>query len=161
MIRDSHSNSFLASLFSKRIKTINDRIIGYEEYIYPNNICIPGLRRLFVQVNGDFHPCEKVGNAFKIGNVNKGLDFSKIFELIDQYIDISKEDCCHCWAAKVCYMCFSSARKGAELSLDRKRAQCETVKNDFHEALQMYCEIMERNPNAFKQEPSLLESLLD
>ena len=41
-----------------------------------NGPCIPGGRRLFVSVAGNFYPCEKVteGPGMRIGNIEEGID---------------------------------------------------------------------------------------
>jgi len=114
-------------------------------------ICIPGARKIFVDVNGNFYPCEKVGeaNQFIIGRYDKGLEYRKVIDLIDKYISMC-EDCKSCWAMRLCGLCFASARKGSELSRERKKERCTGTKSRLHNSLVMYASIMEKNPEAFK-----------
>ena len=48
----------------------------HEEYSHPSGPCIPGVHKLFVDVLGNYYPCEKVCEESKdmiIGNVESGL----------------------------------------------------------------------------------------
>ncbi len=38
-----------------------------------NACCTPGARKLYVKANGDFIPCERLGDVEPIGNVYDGL----------------------------------------------------------------------------------------
>ncbi|MGN1034628.1 MAG: hypothetical protein ACI4PK_03470 [Oscillospiraceae bacterium] len=46
--------------------------------------CVPGSRRLYVNVDGKFFVCERIGNSPDIGNVFDGLNMEKISEY---YVD--------------------------------------------------------------------------
>lgn len=68
--------------------------------------CIPGVNRLFVDVNGVLYPCEKcVDNKFlSIGDIFDGFDLKKIYD----YMNIGKlteNECKHCWAMRFCDIC--------------------------------------------------------
>ncbi len=141
---------FLAGLFEPPIIRIHRReVTSMPDKCAPNGICVPGQRRLFVSTSGKFHPCEKIGEAFCIGDVERGLDLVAIRSLIDNYIDISSEDCRNCWAVRLCRLCFVDAKKGTRLDIDRKRERCAQERQMIHEALVNYAEIMEKNPHAF------------
>ena len=73
-----------------------------------NGPCIPSINRLFVDVYGNFYPCEKVIEVpfSTIGNLNSGIDKEKV----KTFLNIGKltEDLCkHCWAMRFCEICIS------------------------------------------------------
>lgn len=66
--------------------------------------CVPG-RKIFVDVDGNFHICEKINNSFPIGNIYEGLNFEKIRDLIDNYIN-SMDKCPNCRVRRNCTQCY-------------------------------------------------------
>jgi uncharacterized protein len=143
-------HQFLSALFDRPIIRIHRRELKPMGTDFPpNGICVPGVRRLFVDVEGNFYPCERVGAAFRIGNVNTGIERRKVQSVIKKYIKESTEDCIKCWAVRLCGLCFSSARKGPNFDLGRKKENCYEERSDLDGSLVLYAEIMERNPKAF------------
>jgi len=139
----------LRSLFDDKIIRIHRRHRSFlSEQIYPNAICIPGKRRLFVNTSGKFFICEKMDESIQIGDVDRGFYYGKIKSLIDEYISISEDLCKDCWAVRFCGECWLGAKKGKRLDKNRKAENCKYVKNSFALYLKVYCEIMEKNPNA-------------
>jgi len=68
--------------------------------------CIPG-RKLFVDVYGNYHACERVNSSFPIGNVNDGLNFEKISKLIVGYLR-SMDKCPSCKVSRKCTYCYQN-----------------------------------------------------
>ncbi|MBM4240785.1 MAG: radical SAM protein [Euryarchaeota archaeon] len=66
--------------------------------------CIPG-RKIFVDVCGNYHMCERVNESFPIGNVDEGLNFEKISKLINEYVG-QMDKCPSCKIKKNCNRCF-------------------------------------------------------
>ncbi len=111
--------------------------------------CTPGLRRLFINPDGNFYMCEKVGEHYPIGNLEKGLDFERITQFFLQWDEFFK-DCGECWALRFCQKCFSALNRGDQLDLERKEAVCDQEVVRYERLLSLYCEILEKNPDAFK-----------
>lgn len=76
--------------------------------MHPQGPCVPGTTRLFVNVNGDFFPCERVPELSYtcIGNINDGFDFEKI-ETIMNVGRLSESECKKCWALRLCSSCLN------------------------------------------------------
>jgi len=151
-LRASSANvhQYLSGLFDDQLIRIHRRApepLGTD--FPPNGICVPGLRRLFVDVDGNFYPCERVGRAFCIGNVNTGIERRKVQSLIKKYIKESTEECTKCWAVRLCGLCFALTRKEHNFDLGRKKESCARERVGLHDSLVLYAEIMERNPKAF------------
>jgi uncharacterized protein len=115
----------------------------------PKGACIPGQRRLFVDTEGKFFMCEKVGSNYEIGNLTDGLNYQRIFDFYVKY-DQFFSGCKDCWALRLCSKCFDNIRKGEEFDERRKGEMCESLIRKFEENLITYCEIIENNPDAFK-----------
>ncbi|UCE17695.1 MAG: radical SAM protein [Gemmatimonadota bacterium] len=143
-------NEFLGELFERSLITIHRRDrkpMG--KSCGPNGICVPGTRRLFVNVEGKLYPCEREGETFCIGNVGTGVERRKVWSLIKRYIDESTVDCTNCWAVRLCSLCLAEATKNHHFDYARKRENCPHESLKFQRGLILYAEIMERNPKAF------------
>lgn len=74
-----------------------------------NGQCIPGVERVFVDVNGEFFPCEKIteDKCFSIGNIDEGFNLDRVKTFLNLG-KITEESCKGCWALRLCEMCVSS-----------------------------------------------------
>lgn len=143
-------SQLMSGLFEKPLIMIHRRQIKpMMKNCGPNGICVPGVRKLFVDVEGKFYPCEKVGRAFCIGDVDKEIEVQKVRSIIETYIKESTKDCLNCWAVRLCKLCFTSARKGDKFDFERKKERCVNERNSLHNSLVLYTKIMEKNPKAF------------
>ena len=137
-------------LFLDNFYTIAMRPIAPLEKKYPPiGTCIPGQRRLFVDTVGKFFMCEKVGSNYEIGNADKGFNYQVIYDFYLEYDDFF-QDCKYCWALRLCKKCFNSIRKGADFDDQRKKEMCKKKLKVIEDNLIIYCEILERKPDAFK-----------
>lgn len=98
-----------------------------------NGSCVPGADKLFVTVNGEFFPCEKVNECNKnmqIGSIESGFNVDRIKHLMN-IGSINFNKCKSCWAIRFCRVCCAQCDDGesnpASTVLD---ARCtETRKN--------------------------------
>lgn len=118
-----------------------------EEYSHPSGPCIPGVHKLFVDVMGNFYPCEKVCEESKdmvIGNVNEGFNEQQADKLLN-IGKMTEEQCKNCWCAKYCFICAVHLEQGEIKNCVHRRKQCEksrlTVEEDFID----YCTLQEIN----------------
>ena len=68
--------------------------------------CVPG-RKVFADVDGNFHTCEKINNNYPFGNVDDGLNFEKISKLMSDYIS-SMDKCPTCKVRRRCRNCYQN-----------------------------------------------------
>ena len=70
--------------------------------------CIPGAKKLFVNTDGEFFPCEKVSEkpSNSIGNITSGLDYERIYNIVN-IGNVTAEECSSCWCIRFCRMCIS------------------------------------------------------
>lgn len=115
---------------------------------YPlNGCCIPGNRKVYITVNGDFKLCEKVDGGPDIGNIFDGIDEKKIkSEMIDEYISNSNDECKNCWAARLCSICYMYCYNDGKLDFEKKKFYCNLTKNYTLMNMIFYHECLEANP---------------
>lgn len=115
----------------------------------PLGTCVPGKRRLFVSTGGTFFMCEKVNENHEIGNVDEGFNLKRIYDFYKKYDEFFK-DCKYCWALRLCKKCFNDIRRGADFDQQRKETMCKNILRNLEKNLIVFCEIIEKNPTAFK-----------
>lgn len=95
-----------------------------------NGPCIPGIHRLFVNINGNFYPCERIveSSCAVIGNVDEGLDIDKI-KVIMNIGEMTQRECKGCWAMRFCDLCASKCIdiESDTFSIKQKKQMCEYV----------------------------------
>jgi len=145
---------FVRECFDQRMMRIHRRkpLIRIPDEYHPGGICIPGHLRLFVTVDGKLFPCEKcnhISDLLCIGTLDKGINYKRIMDIIDEYISLCPEDCLNCWACHFCSICFVTVEKGWRFDIERKREMCIEMRNAVHKDLVLYYSITEENPRAF------------
>ena len=128
-----------------------NRMTDYS-FFWPNGICIPGLRSIFVSTNGKIYPCEKMydHNSLIIGDVFVGMNLNQIATIIDEYCKKSLNTCSNCWAFRFCEQCYLNSRKGDQYSNEKHQQSCETTKKSMLFYFKNYLSIINKNPNAFE-----------
>lgn len=72
------------------------------------NTCYPGEVKLAVNPSGDIHICERVADYFNIGDVNKGLNLTKIKKIWKETNMIFEGlNCADCPLQNFCLQCFA------------------------------------------------------
>jgi len=109
---EPNKSPFLKALFESDILRLYKRGIfdRLGDFYSPNGVCIPGLRKLFVNAYGNFYICERLDSFQAIGNIIEGLDYKQIINLINNYSLLCKQDCLDCWLIRLCDLCFVSAK---------------------------------------------------
>jgi uncharacterized protein len=148
-LEELETNSFFYSYFNKMLSRI-DMILKneLEKERNPNGICIPGIRKLVCQVNGNLTFCEKTPDNIIIGNVNQGINYQIIKELIDEYTSYCDSICKECWCVNFCDLCFAHAFDKKGFNLKQKEENCIRQQNMILEALRIYCLIKENERGA-------------
>jgi uncharacterized protein len=114
---------------------------------YLNGCCVPGVRKLFVTVDGSFRVCERIdGDAPTIGDVYKGCDIQKIRDVyIEGYTKISLQDCSNCWAVRICTLCYINAIKSGNWDIETKRENCRNERTSKERLLELFCTLIEND----------------
>lgn len=64
--------------------------------------------RLLLDVTGRFHACERVNHNFPLGDVVRGLDFTRMARMAREFTGAVKRDCSRCDIRFLCSRCFVS-----------------------------------------------------
>lgn len=110
-----------------------------------NGPCIPGTRRLFVNVQGNLFPCERVSETspiMQLGNVEKGFDVEKVSMLLNVG-KVTEDLCKNCWALLHCNQCVQRADGRDHLSRELKMMYCPNSKREAYFDLKEICVLRE------------------
>ncbi len=109
----------------KRINSIYKNKNTIPEEWHHNGQCIPGVQRVFVDINGVFYPCEKITEdlTYAIGDVDNGFNVEKIKEILN-IGKLTENDCKNCWAMRFCECCVSLCN-----DIDKKKITCSQKKH--------------------------------
>lgn len=145
-IREGNMPGILRFIFDDSFNRIVSRLEEYDgSLLYHNRTCIPGARKLFVNPEGDFFVCEKLGHdQFKIGNVENGIDLQRAYKIMDEITDVANEYCGECNFAQICNVCIPvSGLSCGEFSEDRLSINCDRKKDSMSRYLGLYTELNE------------------
>ena len=127
----------------------------YQRQIYPigkkacfTGICSPFIQRLFVNTDGTFNLCEKVGDYCDYGNVHDGFKIAKIKSFLFNYKNANEDKCAACWAVRLCPLCFIDAFTSDVIDTARRDELCANIKKSLQATLSLYCSMMEKSPSS-------------
>lgn len=107
---DYHSRS-LNNYQESRFKYKTDELSFMNKNTIPtkwqhNGPCIPSIKSLFVDVNGNFFPCESVVaiNDLSMGNIEDGLKVEKVISFLN-IGKLTEQECKSCWLMRFCSIC--------------------------------------------------------
>lgn len=107
--------------------------------------CIPGVRKLFVDVDGRLFPCERVSEiseAACIGHIDSGIDEKKALQLLNiEYL--TSEECRNCWVYAMCSTCFMYAEDEGKLSRDKQLMECKVSREKVEAQIKDYLVLRE------------------
>lgn len=118
---------------------------GLPEKCHHAGPCIPGSFRLFMNVDGDFYPCERVcenADITKMGNIKDGIDLEQAERILN--LERITEEACHgCWAYNYCQLCIADI----DLSDDELKTsilkRCPGIREGVEEKFKDYCILKE------------------
>lgn len=133
---------------AKRIKSDE----GLIESTYLHGNCIPGQRRIYLTVDGKFRTCERVGNILELGDIDKGYDFSRVYQkFFVDYADYFKNICKNCWGQSMCSVCYESTMDENGIKNKVEDTICSSSKRVILDALKNYYRAMEEEPDLVEE----------
>ena len=108
-------------------------------------VCVPGVRKLFLNISGNLYPCEKcneTSRAMSIGDIKNGFDIEKVKNLLNVG-KVTEEKCKDCWAFRLCNICAISVDDGEKLSLEKNLKKCVEAQSNAHSMLVEYTMLKE------------------
>jgi uncharacterized protein len=104
--------------------------------------CMPGEKRLFMTVDGNFYPCEKVSEINienNIGNIFEGVDVDKVNSILNIGCRNQKK-CTNCWAYSLCSVCILYYENRENLD-----NVCSSIRKDIEDKMKTLCLLNEFN----------------
>lgn len=110
--------------------------------------CLPG-HKICVHTDGTFEPCERV-HGMKIGDIEQGLDFPKISNLVHQYNSMISLKCNRCPVRRLCSYCFSQFWNGNEFDVSSQKL-CSSFIERRKKLMERMLEIFEEKPDLYQK----------
>ena len=110
---------------NSRYRQLHNRSTAYA-VMHHSGPCMPGVKRMFVNVDGDIFPCERVSETksyFNIGNICTGFDLEKIRQILN-HGQLSERECSNCWALRQCTQCVAEVSFDVEPTKEDKLRKC-------------------------------------
>jgi uncharacterized protein len=146
---------FFGSDFRKIHHRSRKNISG-SKYV-PTGQCVPSSHKLYVDVNGIIHMCERIQDLCSIGNVDNGLDRDKIQLLLNEFYKNVTKNCQNCYALRFCGICLASSLKNGAFTNINKES-CSGIKKQLKENIASYARIIAKNKDAFKDSSGFFPS---
>lgn len=124
----------------------------------PLGQCLIGSKRLFVDTDGCYLPCERIRERLIIGSVDTGLDYKKIYEYFKFFSESHSLICKDCPYIRFCSKCIRHLKDGngnVEASL---LDICSRLKSNLKNQFRTYMEIVESHPSSLKKLDNLFEN---
>lgn len=147
-LNENNISKIVKSYYDNLRKTLVDgrnRSRGLADIEHHGGPCVPGAQRLFVDVNGNLYPCERVSEEseiMRIGHVDSGFEYDKIRNILN-IGQITKDSCVNCWAFRFCTLCAAFADELNELSGKKMKSNCKVTRNALEQQLKDYCMLNE------------------
>lgn len=139
-IQQNQENLYNSENYKEKKKKYTDkaRIANTWHHSGP---CIPAVFRLFVNVHGNFYPCEKntEHDALSIGSLNYGIDLLKVIQILN-IGNLSETECKKCWAIRFCSICIAPCLdiESGKVDIKTKLLACETQKKSVESFFKNY-----------------------
>jgi len=85
-----------------------DLLRNKENVSLPTGTCIPFSRKIFVTVNGEILPCERISHEFTMGIISKfgiDLDYERCAAIFNTLLSKASNLCKHCFNQRGCVQC--------------------------------------------------------
>ena len=105
--------------------------------------CVPA-EKLFVAGDESLHICERINNHFPIGNLDEGVDYTRVSALIDNYNQQVCGNCSRCRVTRFCNRCFANVAVDGTFRL--RPGVCNAIYQQTLDSLIEYVDIVEYRP---------------
>ena len=107
----------------------------------PLSTCMPVNTKLYIDANLQLAVCEKFNDSFRIGSINKGIDWQKANEMTKEYYRKRENRCTNCPAVRMCNMCLTSIA----YTDDQWDTLCHNERLYHQLHMFLFCEMAERS----------------
>lgn len=108
--------------------------------------CVPG-EKIFINVDGNMYPCEKVDQSMIIGDTKRGLDYSSIYRYMKEFDEKVTSSCENCSVQNVCSLCYQVLHN--KKGFCKNEQYCIEMRDYYKEMLSQAVSLSEKNPGYF------------
>ncbi len=125
--------------------------------------CFPSIDKMYVDVDGSIHMCERIHSNFPIGHIDTGLDYEVILKIKNQWNqNLVKMICWECEAWWLCNFCYATQAKCDSIIIEKK--DCNNYIKSVKKSLTDFINSLEeedeyKNSNCYSSINHYLESL--
>lgn len=138
-------SDYNAEWYTNRLKCLNMKYKVPSKWQH-SGPCVPGIRRLFVDIDGKFYLCEKAieNDGLSIGSLDNGIDVTSAKKLLN-IGELTQEECKKCFAFRFCSICAANCIDPVEgrITTERKKTECENQRKLAIDFLREYVEYRE------------------
>lgn len=107
-------------------------------------VCRPFMHKVYVDCDGNLHLCENFTYGDSFGKFDGFIPHAPLQKLLNEYKSIRESTCKHCWASKMCSLCFRDVYdRSGRFNEQNSVKVCHSERKGLLEALTEYCTIME------------------
>ena len=103
---------------------------------------------MLVKADGSFNFCTRVDDAFNLGNIENGYDYTRIEQIYSDMDKLFEERCAGCWAIRLCMKCINDVNKNGEVDRESFETFCSARKQAILNEIKDYIKIRESNYHA-------------
>ncbi len=130
----------LKTFFNECIAYWKDRPIVDAGYSVPMSTCMPRNNKLFIDANKQIAVCEKISDNFRMGTVDKGVNWNIANEQVQLYYNRRVHRCAHCPAIRMCDLCLTAI----EFNEEQWDVLCHNERIYARLYMFLFCEMAER-----------------
>lgn len=132
-------NILMRAFFNIWLAEWIERPIGEIDYETEYPTCVPHNRKLFIDAKGYIGICERISDKIRFGNLQQGIDFTKLNEIRQHTADFIDRSCAKCEIARICDICPDILK----ISNSLKEIYCHNQKVSQSIKLRCFCELAE------------------
>ena len=112
--------------------------------------CIPGIQKIFVDIFGNIHACERTDHSFPLGHVFTGFDTNRIKSMLHSFFcSMDSLACRKCWAFRFCPFCPAGLLEEGRIKVPLK-SDCNDFRTRTELLLSNYLMLRRDNPAIFE-----------
>ncbi|HLP58503.1 MAG TPA: radical SAM peptide maturase [Candidatus Deferrimicrobium sp.] len=144
-------STFLARKTDFYFDTYNELLHATDEAVrFPTGTCSPFTKKIFVTVNGNILPCERIGQTHSLGAVNAQavhIDCEAIAQKYNSWLAKLRNNCNKCYNIDLCTQCIFN------LDIEKRKPGCKGFINHraYSQYLSSYLSFLEREPKLYKE----------
>jgi uncharacterized protein len=115
----------------------------------PTGVCFPFSKKIYMTINGNLYPCERLDNCFSLGNIHipNVLNAEQIVYLYNQYFQNILPTCTTCerkFSCNKCLFCIDN--------IQENKPQCNSIMNqeEFNNMVKSIVTEFKKNPELYR-----------